>query len=466
VPDAVISTPRAHDDDEPAPSAPAPNAPAPARVAMHGTLLRWNEAATADASPPLLAVFRLSDVRDAPPPPPAARTADDRADGRAPRAPRTSSLFYAALDGASLHATDGPLSVPRRLRLPSPPTAQLLSGPEDGRLFRLNGRIALLYNDVLPELPWPPRGAAAARAARWRMRRGLYLTFLSTRADGDGGARGVAGGVADGVGGVGGVGGGTPSLVASRPIALRPSQAALAAAGAASDVEKNWVPFEHNHTLYLSYALDPHLVLRVAPAVLAAAVAAAAADDAGADALPREVTAELAYATRFEASPARADGGAAAEQTRPQLRGGTPPLRVGPRTLLALMHTVVKREGKAAYAVAAYSFGAAPPFAIEAVSRPLALGARPTPYPLGLVHSADASELLLSYGVADREWHVARLSRAALLAALVPVRTEALPLPPAASDGGGGLPTRLHFARSAPEAVRAEVVAHLQGGLQ
>ena len=46
------------------------------------------------------------------------------------------------------------------------------------------------------------------------------------------------------------------------------------------------------------------------------------------------------------------------------------------------------------------------------------LGGHTTPYPIGLI--AAKKHLLLSYGVADRDWHIAKLSREELLAALVP----------------------------------------------
>ena len=113
------------------------------------------------------------------------------------------------------------------------------------------------------------------------------------------------------------------------------------------------------------------------------------------------------------------------------------------------------------YAASAYTFSAQPPFAIEAISRPLNLG-HTTPYPVGLVHERGESgdHLLLSYGVADNEWHIARLSTKALLRALVPVRTEAMPDAGTATEP---LPTRLHFVRGAPEEVRDEVVDALRG---
>ena len=98
---------------------------------MHAAMLRTNVSSTATTQ--LLAIFRLSDAEvppaDAPP-------------------ALTSSLHYVILDGASLRPVATPLGTPRLLPLPTPPTPQLLSGPEDARLFSLAGRACMVYNDV------------------------------------------------------------------------------------------------------------------------------------------------------------------------------------------------------------------------------------------------------------------------------------------------------------------------------
>ena len=87
------------------------------------------------------------------------------------------------------------------------------------------------------------------------MRRTLYLSCL-TRAVGPSDARSTVG-VAAAVESTDG------QLVGSAPIALAASAEALHLSGAASDVEKNWVPWVHNDSLMLSYSVDPHIVLRV-----------------------------------------------------------------------------------------------------------------------------------------------------------------------------------------------------------
>ena len=201
---------------------------------------------------------------------------------------------------------------------------------------------------------------------------------------------------------------------------------------------------------------------------------------------PVVLVADLAYASRFAV-----DGSApssTAGSARPHMRGGTPPVTLGGRHV-AIMHTVYKRGGRSLYALAAYAFTATPPFTIEAISRPFTIGGGATPYPIGLL--ATRKHLYLSYGIADSEWAVAKLDRARLLDALVPVRTE--PLLTSPSDGAepqqgsitsgsgpkkdtvavpsiratarreaqGGrttLPTRIHLLRHAPAGV-AEALA-------
>ena len=414
-----------------------------ARVGMHAALLRW------PGSRRLLCVFRLSDV-----------AVDDGTDGNSlPHRRRlTSSLHYAELDGSAstlLSTAPGLAGQARLLPLLTWPTRQLLAGPEDGRLFTLGGRPAVLYNDVLPDRSLTPvADTMPAPAAKWRIRRGLYLSALMHEEAWGGGE--------------------SLQLRPSAPILLQPSLAAQRAAGAASDVEKNWVPFQHNGTLMLAYSIDPHLILRVSPAALAAAERNAEAAAQRGDPPQSEVTAELVHSSRFTLDRPADDRDASI--TRPMMRGGTPPVKLGGRHV-AFMHTVWRRGGRSMYAIAAYAFSAAPPFAIEAVTPPFSLGRHATPYPIGLV--ASKRHLLLSYGVADRTWYVAKIDRDQLLAALVPVRTDDQTdavLGQANRSGAQGepgampgavhhaLPRQLHFFRSVPADVRAAMVASLNSG--
>ena len=400
---------------------------------MHAALLRWpsNVSLTTTTATRLLAIFRLSDAElppaDAPP-------------------ALTSSLHYMMLDGASLQPIGSHLGEPRLLPLPTPPTEQLLSGPEDARLFSLAGRACLIYNDVQRD---GDRGASASGGdrdeptssnfARWRMRRGLYLSCLSART-------------------------GSDALLPSYPIALRPSATVARVVGSTSDVEKNWVPFVRNGTLLFSYSLDPHVILRIQPEELEAALTAAeGAHVAGAEearlASSLALEADVVHVTRF------ASADESAQPSRPSMRGGTPPVRIGGRHV-AFMHAVYKRPcqppqcrgntHQSLYTVAAYAFASSPPYAIEAISPPFMLGGHTTPYPIGLV--ATKKHLLLSYGVADRDWHIAKLSREELLATLVPVATEDLTqatLSKARQASGRELPShRIHLVRGTPASVR------------
>jgi hypothetical protein len=437
----------------------------PSRVAMHAAMLPWPAAtASTQSSGRLLVVFRLSDAQ-APDEPPSRDTTCNGCAHVTQR--RTSSLHYVELSLSTFRPVEGVAGVPRLLPLPSPPSSQLLSGPEDGRLFVLSGRVCLLYNDVLPEtLSSSPRGAQPALATGWRMRRGMYLVFLSRR------IRRVGKGHQAGEKA-------SPFVLASAPIAIRPAAAVLRIVGAVSDVEKNWVPFTHNDTLMLSYSLDPHIVLRVPPLTLQAA--ADAADAVHADEEPAgtpleaprlEVVADVAHVTRFATS-----AGDQSSRTRPSMRGGSPPLRVGDR-FVAFMHTVYKRGAKSMYTAAAYTFAAQPPFAIESISQPFIPGGVATPYPIGLAQTDDHRHLLLSYGVSDNDWHVAKLDLAALFTSLVPILTddqtgsvvhvdddESSPTRGYDEAAIAGLPRTLHFFRGTPsgvrEAVRAAAIAPL-----
>ena len=68
---------------------------------------------------------------------------------------------------------------------------------------------------------------------------------------------------------------------------------------------------------------------------------------------------------------------------------------------------------------------------------------------------ASPRTLMLSYGVADQEWVLARVDTPALLAALVPIRTEPGEVPEASAEAQGKpLPRRVHLFRGAPDEAR------------
>ena len=133
-------------------------------------------------------------------------------------------------------------------------------------------------------------------------------------------------------------------------------------------------------------------------------------------------------------------------------------MRVDRSNFLAFLHSVQRRGGRSVYRVAAYTFDAAPPFAVTAISPPFALGRHALPYPIG-VH-ATKRHLYLSYGASDAAWFVAKLDRAALLATLIPVHTEAAPR---AAAGAAPPPVSWHVFSSAPAEVREALTACASG---
>ena len=317
----------------------------------------------------------------------AARTADAA----------SSVVSYAYLDGRF-----GPVGRFRRLRLPTPTSSQLKSGPEDARLVRAAGRLWAVYNDVLPDLPKPTETTDAelgpAQLGRWRMRRGVHVAEI----------------VDDGVGG------------------LAVANTRLLRAPGGGEVEKNWVGWEHNNSLMLSYSIDPHIVLRVpTPADGADAPSGGA----------RGVWLDVAHATRLRrdaSDPARRDGA-------PLLRGGTPAVRLDDARYLAIMHSISRRGSASVYRAAAYTFASRPPFELLEVSPPFALAH--LAYPVGI--ELTKRHVYLSYGVDDVDWAIAKLDRTALLAALVPVSTE-----PAPADDAPAT-RKLHFYQGMPAEMRA-----------
>ena len=172
------------------------------------------------------------------------------------------------------------------------------------------------------------------------------------------------------------------------------------------------MPFEYNGTLYVSYSLDPHVVLRLPQEELNAALVKSMAPKQQEEEMARRrrrggrarlVVVEgigglcgAAYATRFEEAPnVRTtcperynststnppyvlcyDGVARHPSFSTRIRGREPP------SFLGMMHTVLKRKGQSMYTVAAYTFSATPPFQITGISRPFGLGGLPTPYPI------------------------------------------------------------------------------------
>jgi hypothetical protein len=96
------------------------------------------------------------------------------------------------------------------------------------------------------------------------------------------------------------------------------------------------VPWTFNGSLMFSYALDPHIVLRaqsLPPEPHGADDDDDDADDSSADAGggTRGLWLDLAHATRLQREGEAPGGGADGEEASPQLRGGTPAVRIGDR---------------------------------------------------------------------------------------------------------------------------------------
>ena len=190
---------------------------------------------------------------------------------------------------------------------------------------------------------------------------------------------------------------------ALEPVALVADDAVFGAAGRRSVVEKNWQPWALNGSLYMSYSLDPHIVLRVPlPPATATAPAAPAA--------PATVGVTLTHATRFARPPAEnAAAEAAAWRAARAARRHTGGAH-RPEHLPRLSASVQRRGGRSICRVAAYTFDAAPPFAVTAISPLLALGRYALPYPIG-VHATKRHLYLVR--ASDAAWFVAKLDRAA-----------------------------------------------------
>ena len=172
---------------------------------------------------------------------------------------------------------------------------------------------------------------------------------------------------------------------------------------------------------------------------------------------------------------------------------------------LGFLHSVLRSRGRTLYRVAAYTFNAKPPFAIDAISPPFEFGA--LTYPIGVlatkrhiylscvlplararatptaIFACVAPALFsvknhppcipcatrkwfgLRYGADDVDWAIAKMDRQALLASLVPVRTEPMPSEIATMTSTAPLPRRLHFFQGIPKDVR-DTLAACQAGQQ
>ncbi len=93
--------------------------------------------------------------------------------------------------------------------------ARVLSAPQDARLFEMNGRLLLFYNDYLK----PEKGSQV-----------MYYCEIQSQGD--------------------------TFMIAKGPTLLTYNESR-------QRIEKNWAPFEYQGELYLVYQLEPHTVLKV-----------------------------------------------------------------------------------------------------------------------------------------------------------------------------------------------------------
>lgn len=167
--------------------------------------------------------------------------------------------------------------------------------------------------------------------------------------------------------------------------------------------EKNWVPFDWNKNLYLSYYLFPHTVLK---------------------------------------SNLRSGKCHEAYKTHPihpwkfgSIRGTTPPLLVDGEYLAffhsSIITTSMLTHKKALhYFIGAYTFSREPPFHITRASvKPIVAKNMYTKgnhihavFPCGFIISDNT--IILSYGKDDREMWIAKIPKKALLESLVPVSSK------------------------------------------
>lgn len=225
-----------------------------------------------------------------------------------------------------------PITSSEPLPVHASPSSQVKSGPEDARLVQVGQRAFLLFNDVLPSATKRSSsgfsGSSASTAAgrrSWRMRRGMFLSELvwpCSVTDSDGRP---------------------PRPVALRPLALQAERRIAESDGWQGDVQKNWVPWEYNGSLMLSYSLDPHYVVRVslppAPDAAAATMSQGETVSSSTSSQPSALEAVLVHATRFTASTRDGSKRPPGDQRRLIMRGGTPAVRIGGQ-FVGFMHTV------------------------------------------------------------------------------------------------------------------------------
>jgi predicted GH43/DUF377 family glycosyl hydrolase len=235
------------------------------------------------------------------------------------------------------------------------------SQTEDARLFRIRDKIFLIYNDNIDEIFFDHY-----------KRRDIFISQLDFNKDG-------------------------------KLQMLSPLKLIFQEKYATVTQQKNWVPFEWNQNLYLSYSIQPHLVL--SPSL-------------------RTSSCYTAYKTESEI-----------KWPYGHIRGGTPAILVDGE-YLAFFHSSAKTKSPASYNwklwhyfMGAYAFSAEPPFALTKITEKPIIGAdfytpsyleKRVIFPGGFVDRGNF--LYIAYGKDDHEIWIATLDKDQLKKALKPIK--------------------------------------------
>ena len=151
--------------------------------------------------------------------------------------------------------------------------------------------------------------------------------------------------------------------------------------GNPTGMEKNWIAFSHDGSLYYVYSVEPHVIVQVR-------------------------TKDGKCVEQYKTS-----SGDMKELAKlvDAIRGSATAIRYSESEYLALLHTT---EASTGYSTHAYTFEAKPPFAVRRISKkiPLQGGGRAFPSSLSLIHD----KVLIGYGDGDKVARAFVMTRASL----------------------------------------------------
>lgn len=195
--------------------------------------------------------------------------------------------------------------------------------------------------------------------------------------------------------------------------------------------EKNWTPFEYNGELYVTYKVNPHLVLKV--------------DTKSLECKPVDPLFELdPPVVQYEGMPYRPYSSYEYRvwpKVYGEMLGGTPAIRISKRQYLSFFHSRNTKgvgQQRRSYYLGAYTFSTQPPFLVDAISPEPLLGPEDTNaelpactwldsasrvvFPVGIVLREEC--VYMSFGENDRRCCVAGMGLTDLLASLQPCSKE------------------------------------------